>query len=141
VAVVRLWWDAESYGKLATMQIPKNGLLFWLSNALAAVFLVLVCINFVIASGNRSLQIQVNTRQQYINQSIQLSQLHQQLVSALATIAVKNNNQAIRQILADVGITVSATDKSSGTAPAAAPPASASPPASIPTGAPKAPAH
>jgi len=98
--------------------------------------MILVCINFVIASGNRSLQIQINTRQQFINQSIQLSQFHKELVTALGTAAVKNNNEAIRQILADVGITVSATDKSAGTAPAATPPA-----LPAPTVAPKAPAH
>ncbi|MFZ0694268.1 MAG: hypothetical protein WAN51_08985, partial [Alphaproteobacteria bacterium] len=84
---------------------------------------------------NRGLQIDVNTRQQFINQSIQLSRLQQELVTALATTSVKNNNDAIRQILADVGITISATDKSAGGVPSAAPAAPA------PAAAAKTPAH
>lgn len=119
------------------MQISRSGLLFWLSTALAAVLLILVCVNIVITSGNRGLQVEVNSRQQFINQSIQLSRLHQELVTALATVSVKNNNEAIRQILADVGIMVSASSSTT------AAPAAASPAASAPAAAPKTqtPAH
>jgi len=80
--------------------------LFWTATGLATVVVVLIVTNALLLSGNRAIQVEVNARQRFINQSIQLSRLHQDLVNTLAGLAVRNKNDALRQILADVGITV-----------------------------------
>jgi len=88
------------------MRIFRGGPLFWATSGLALLILILVCVNTILMSGNRSSQAEVNARQQFINQSIQLSRLHQDLVNTLAATSVRNKNDALRQILSEVGITV-----------------------------------
>lgn len=74
--------------------------------AVAGLTLLLVIVNAVLFLGNRSSQIEVNSRQQYIQQSIQLEGLYREIVKALADLSIKNNDRQISDMLASQGITV-----------------------------------
>ena len=71
---------------------------------LSVVFLLLVCVTTALMFRDRELQSEVNGRQQYINQSVQLTSINEALVRALAAASVKDT--AIRQILTDTGLNV-----------------------------------
>jgi len=77
--------------------------------AVAALTAVLVIVNIVLFLTNRSVQNEVNARQQYINQSLQLSNLNQQVVTAIANLAARNNDEQLRNLLAEHGITFTTT--------------------------------
>lgn len=94
---------------------------FWAATGLASLALLLVIVDGWLVSSNGSIRAEVSGRQQYINQSVQLSRLNQELVNELGSLALKNNNTAIRQLLAESGITVVGQAPAPGqTAPAAA---------------------
>ena len=78
---------------------------FWTATALASLALLLVIVDGWLVSSNASIRAEVTGRQQYINQSVQLSRLNQELVNELGSLALKNN-AAIKQMLAESGITV-----------------------------------
>ncbi|MDJ0928016.1 MAG: hypothetical protein QNJ73_10250 [Gammaproteobacteria bacterium] len=79
---------------------------FWLLTALSALALILVLICTGLFFDNRSTQAEVNARQQYINQTVQLGQLNTQVAQFLANLAVQTNDQRIRELLAANGITI-----------------------------------
>jgi hypothetical protein len=99
---------------------------FWTATALASLAVLLVIIDGWLVTSNASIRAAVNNRQQYINQSVQLSRLNQELVNELGSFALRNNT-AIRQILAESGITV--VGQAPAPAPAAAPAAGQAAPA------------
>jgi hypothetical protein len=116
----------------------SEGAFYWPSVALGVASLVLVVTNVILISQNQAVQAQVNQRQQFINQSIQLSRVNDVLVRLLANAAVSAKDDKLRDLLAQQGITVTASPSASGsTTPAqpAAPAASApaTPPATTPT--------
>ena len=78
---------------------------FWTVTGFGGVLLVVVVINIFLFLHNRSLQSEVNNRQLYINQSLQLEQLNREIVTALANLAAKNNDADLKQLLATHGIT------------------------------------
>jgi type VI protein secretion system component VasK len=88
--------------------------------ALATVALILVAINIVMFEMNRGLQIEVNSRAQYIQQTVQLEALNREMVSAIANLAARNNDDALRTVLSQHGITIT---------PAGVPAVPATPPA------------
>ena len=96
----------------------------WISTTFATVALGLVVVNIVLASGNRDMQRHANQRQQFINQSIQLGAVHNQLVSVLGTLAAQTNDDSIRTMLAAHGVTVTIgpPQGEGGVVPGAAPP-------------------
>lgn len=98
----------------------KSGGRYGILAAAAALALVLVVADFVVAEINRSAQVEINSRQQYINQGIELSRVNQALVRAIAVAAVKDKDSKLGTLLNDQGITVS-------TAPSATRPPSTSP--------------
>ncbi|HXQ47409.1 MAG TPA: hypothetical protein VN806_12380 [Caulobacteraceae bacterium] len=82
--------------------------------------MLLVIIDGLLVTSNAGIRGEVNGRQQYINQSVQLSRLNQELVNELGGFALRNN-AAIRQLLAESGITVVGQAPAPGqAAPAAA---------------------
>ena len=81
---------------------------FWFLTAMGVVTLILVVINCALFLANRSSQIDINNRQQFIQQSIQLEGLYRETVKALADLSIKNNDKQIRDMLASQGITVTA---------------------------------
>lgn len=90
---------------------------------LAALALLLVVANGVIYSLNRGVQVEVNARQQFVQQSVQLEGLYREIVKALAELGVKNGDQQIVQMLSAQGINVSVNNPTPAVAPQA--PASA----------------
>src|SRR6202022_347026 len=77
--------------------------------ALSGITLVLVVVYIVLIQENRSVQAEVNQRQQFINQSIQLGRINEALIRALAAAAVSNKDDKLRDLLADNGITINAS--------------------------------
>jgi len=75
-----------------------------LLTAWSAIILVIVLVNILIALGNQSIQAEVTERQQEIAQTIQLEALNRQLVTVLASMAVKTNDAQLKKLLADSGV-------------------------------------
>ena len=63
----------------------------------------------VLIQDNRSVQSEINQRQQFINQSIQLGRINDALIRALATTAVNSKDDKLRDLLAQNGITINPT--------------------------------
>jgi hypothetical protein len=78
---------------------------FWTATALASLAVLLVFVDGWLVTSNGAIRATVNSRQQYINQTVQLSRLNQELINDLGGLALRNNT-AIRQLLAESGITV-----------------------------------
>ena len=72
--------------------------------ALAVLMLVLVLVNILMSLGNQSLRAEVNQRQQFLAQSMQLEGLHREIITVLATVALKTNNDQLKSLLASQGI-------------------------------------
>jgi hypothetical protein len=83
-----------------------DGWLYRLLVALSGITVVLVLTYIVLVQGNRSVQAEVNQRQQFINQSIQLGRINDALIRALATTAVDNKDDKLRELLVQNGITI-----------------------------------
>jgi hypothetical protein len=74
--------------------------------ALSGITLVLVVVYLILIEQNRSVQAEVNQRQQFINQSIQLGRFNDALIRALATTATNDKDDKLRDLLAQNGITI-----------------------------------
>jgi hypothetical protein len=72
--------------------------------ALAVIMLVLVLVDILMSLGNQSLRAEVNQRQQFLAQSMQLEGLHREIITVLATVALKTNNDQLKSLLASQGI-------------------------------------
>lgn len=83
--------------------------------ACSGLLLLLVIINILIGMGNQSIQAEVAERQQEIAQTIQLEQLNRQLITVLANMALKTNDERLKKLLAETGINL---DGAPGGAPA-----------------------
>lgn len=94
---------------------------FGLLTGLSALACALVLANMLLFTQNREQQQQVAARQQFIQQSVQLEALYQQIVKNLAELAARGNDEQLGAVLASQGITYTRN-------PPAAPPALAAPP-------------
>jgi hypothetical protein len=79
--------------------------------------------NGVLFTQNRSVQAELNARQQYLQQTVGLESLYRDIVKALAELGAKNNDQQLLQILAAQGISVTFTPSAPAAQPAQSPPA------------------
>jgi len=101
-----------------------RGWLHWTLVVLAAGALLLVAVNAWLNKDNRSVQAEVTRRQDFINQSVGISKIHETLVHSLAEAAVANNDGNLLDLLAQQGITVNtggSSDRGVVLPPAAAP--------------------
>jgi len=73
----------------------------------ALVAAVLVVVNMFLFVANQKLNRDVSERQQFIVQTAQIQGIAKDLVTALANLAVKNNDEQLKQLLASHGITYS----------------------------------
>jgi hypothetical protein len=73
---------------------------------LAAIGIVLVLANMILFEWNRSLRAVVDSRAQYIQQTVQLEGLQREIVNAIANLAVRNKDDALKAILTQQGITI-----------------------------------
>jgi hypothetical protein len=83
--------------------------LYRLLVALSGITLALVVGYIVLNQDNRTVQAEVNQRQQFINQSIQLGRINDTLIRALAAAAVEHNDEKLRELLTQNGITINPT--------------------------------
>lgn len=79
---------------------------FWILSAIGAACVAFTVINMLLFAGNQALQRQVNLRTQYIQQSVPLESLYQQIVRALADLSVRDKDAQLRGILARQGIKI-----------------------------------
>jgi hypothetical protein len=75
--------------------------------ALSGITLILVVAYIVLVQDDHTMQAEVNQRQQFINQSIQLGRVDEALIKALAANAGKDDK--LRELLAQNGISINAT--------------------------------
>jgi len=73
---------------------------------LAAIAIILVLTNIALFERNRSLQAEVTARAQYIQQTTQLEILNREIVNAIANLAVRNKDDALRTLLTQQGISI-----------------------------------
>jgi len=81
---------------------------------LAVLILVLELVNVLLTVGNQSLRIQLAERQQFINQSIQMEAVYREIVTAVASVAVKTNDEKLKGLLASQGINLGGDPKAPG---------------------------
>ena len=91
---------------------------FWLLTIVAALAAASAITNMVLYQSNRSVQAEITSRQQFIQQSIQLQGLYTEMVKALADLSVRNQDAELGNLLSSQGISISVTPN----APPAAPP-------------------
>jgi predicted Holliday junction resolvase-like endonuclease len=72
----------------------------------AALGIVLILTNMVLFGRNRSLQREVDSRAQFIQQTVQLEGLQREIVNAIANLSVRNKDEALKSILTQQGITI-----------------------------------
>ena len=89
--------------------MPTDGWLYRLLVALSGITLILVIAYIVVTQDNRSIQAEVNQRQQFINQSIQLGRINDTLIRALGAAAADGKDDKLREVLAANGITINPT--------------------------------
>jgi hypothetical protein len=92
---------------------------FWVLVAFAVGGFALAAVNIRLVLMNRDDQASVNGRAQYIQQTVQLQGLYQDIIKALADLAVRNKDEQLRDLLSRNGMSISVAPAAG--APAAAP--------------------
>jgi hypothetical protein len=85
-----------------------DGWVYRIVLALSGITFILVVVYLFVVQQNRSVQAEVNQRQQFINQSIQFNRVNDALIRALAAVAVSDKDDKLRDLLAQNGITINA---------------------------------
>jgi hypothetical protein len=80
---------------------------FYLLTGISAVALGLVFVTTTLSASIGGMRKQMDDRQQFINESIVLSKLNVQLAQVLANLAVATNDEQLKQVLWNNGITFS----------------------------------
>lgn len=91
---------------------------FWLLMIVTGLTAVFVIVNVTMYQNNRAAQMEVAARQQYIQQSVQLQVLYNEMVRAIADLAVRNHDAELVAVLKSQGIGIAAPPTAA--APAAA---------------------
>jgi hypothetical protein len=114
---------------------------YLLLTTLASISLVLMVASMILFTQNRAAQAEVASRAQYVQQTLQLQPLFQEMVKALADLAVRRGDDALRELLVSQGMQVPQTPPaaSTQTPPAAStqPAPAAAAPGAPPKGAPR----
>src|ERR1700733_12018250 len=84
----------------------RGAWLFTAATWLAVASIVLVLVNGALALRGQGKQLEVNQRQQTINQSAQLARVSQLLIETGAKSAVANKDDALTQLLERHGVTI-----------------------------------
>ena len=90
----------------------RGGWLFTAATWLAVASIVLVLVNGALALRGQGKQLEVNQRQQAINQSGQLARVSQLLVETVAKSAVANKDDTLTQLLERHGVTINVKPQS-----------------------------
>ena len=100
---------------------------FWVLAGVAMLGLILVAVNIRLVVLNRAGQASISSRTQYLQQSMQLQNLYQEIVKALADLAVRNKDEQLRDLLSRNGMSISTTPTAAANGTAAAAAAEAKP--------------
>lgn len=95
---------------MAAFSLKRIGFL----TPLAVLILILVLVNVVLTLRNQFLRQHLTERQQFISQSIQMEGVYREIVTTLATVAVKTNDQQLKNLLASQGIKLDGDPKAPG---------------------------
>jgi hypothetical protein len=87
-----------------------RGAQFWTLSGIALLALALVVVNIFLSRSNAQLQREVNERQLYVQQTLQLEGLYRDMVRGLAELAVQNKDERLRALLAAQGITINTNE-------------------------------
>ena len=79
---------------------------FWILTALAVISAALAGTNAVLIVGNQKAQAEVAQRAQFVQQSIQLEGLLREIIKALGDLSTRNQDNAVREMLASHGVNV-----------------------------------
>jgi len=85
---------------------------FHLLNVLAFAAVALAFANGILFRLNRSDQLEMNQRQQFVQQTIPLEGLYREIIKALADLAIKNDDRALLSMLGTQGISVTVNSPS-----------------------------
>src|SRR5690348_17010748 len=85
-----------------------QGWLYWVALGLSAATSAVIVVYIFLVQDNRSAQREVNQRQQFVNQTLQLSRINEALIRALATAAANSKSEKLRDLLAQNGIAINA---------------------------------
>ena len=95
---------------------------FWILTILALLAAVFSIANMILYQSSRSMQLEVTSRQQYIQQSIQLQAIYTEMVRAIADLALRTQDGDLVNLLKSQGISFSggprvspSTDATQGT--------------------------
>ncbi len=95
---------------MAALSLKRIGFL----TPLGVLLIIFALVNVLLTLGNQSLRVQLAQRQQLINQSIQMEAIHREIVTGIATIAVKTNDAELKNLLASQGVNLGGDPKSAG---------------------------
>jgi hypothetical protein len=91
---------------------------FWIANVVGVACLVTLAAQLTLVSLNRGLRADIDMRQQYVQQSLQLEGLYREIVRALAELGARNNDEQVRGLLQQHGITYTVNPPAAAPAPA-----------------------
>lgn len=100
--------------------LAKMRLIAPVASGVGVVALVLVGLNAYLYFSNRALQSDVNERQRTINDSLRLSQLNNQLIQSLVSLAASGGDEQIRDLLSKSGVTFTVKPAPNDASPPAA---------------------
>ena len=95
---------------MASLSLKRIGLL----TSLAVLMLILVLVSMLLTLSNQFLRQQLGEQQQIINRSIQMEALQREIVTSIATVAVKTNDAELKNLLASQGINFEGPPKTAG---------------------------
>lgn len=107
-------------------------ILYWTTVVMACLAVILFVADASMINSNQTMQTELTQRQNVVAMSARITPLAQQLASALAEAAVKDNDQRLRDLLSSQGIMITNASASPAPAAAAAPPAPAPAPKALP---------
>lgn len=81
-----------------------RGWQYWFLTLLSGAALILIVVNILFATVNKSIQDKITGNQQYINQTIKVSRLNGELIQALANLSAQTGDESMRELLATHGI-------------------------------------
>jgi hypothetical protein len=84
----------------------------------AALSLILVIVNAGLVLRNQSIQVEINQRQQVINQGLQFARIRQVLAQYIANVATAKKDSELTDVLTRHGITLAAPPAPAPAAPA-----------------------
>ena len=94
---------------------------YWVLTVIAAASFAAMLASVTLGYSNAASRAEVNQRQQFVQQSVQLEVLYREIVRALAELAARNNDSDVKAMLQKHGITYTANAPAGSPAGAATP--------------------